>query len=71
MSDNQLNPQPLPPGAKVDLGELTETVTAAVRNALESRPATENTPLVFRNPHIIIGIIIDPSTGGVFTPSEQ
>ena len=50
MSENQLNPQPLPPGAKVDLGELTQAVTEAVRNALEARPATANTPPVFRNP---------------------
>ena len=72
MADNQLNPQPLPPGAKVDLGELTEAVTVAVRNALESRPATDNTPPVFRNPHIIIGIIIDPSTSrSVRNTSEQ
>lgn len=69
MSENQLNPQPLPPGARVDLGQLTEAVTEAVRNALESRPATSNTPPVFRNPHIIIGIIIDPSTGALPTPT--
>jgi hypothetical protein len=30
-----------------------------------------NTPLVFRNPHIIIGIIIDPMTGGLPTSSDQ
>lgn len=64
MPDNKLNPQPLPPGAKVDLGELTEVVTQAVRNALESRPATAHLPPVFRNPRIIVGIIIDPTTGG-------
>jgi hypothetical protein len=61
MSDDrqQLNPQPLPPG-KVDLGNLTEAVTASVRNALEERAATASTPQVFRNPRIIIGIIIEP-----------
>jgi hypothetical protein len=59
MSETQLNPQPLPPG-KVDLGNLTEAVTASVRNALEERTATANTPQVFRNPRIIIGIIIEP-----------
>jgi hypothetical protein len=69
MSENLLNPQPLPPGTKVDLGELTQAVTEAVRNALEARPATANTPPVFRNPHIIIGIIIDPTTGGVPYPN--
>lgn len=53
-----LNPQPLPPG--VDLGRLTEVVTASVRNALEERAATAATPAVFRNPRIIIGIIIEP-----------
>ena len=59
MSETELNPQPLPPG-KVDLGNLTEAVTASVRNALEERAATANTPQVFRNPRIIIGIIIEP-----------
>ena len=59
MSETQLNPQPLPPG-KVDLGDLTEAVTASVRNALEERAATPTTPQVFRNPRIIIGIIIEP-----------
>jgi hypothetical protein len=63
LPDSKINPQPLPP--RVDLGELTTAVTQAVRDALESRPATANTPLVFRNPHIIIGIIIDPTLGGV------
>jgi hypothetical protein len=60
MSDDrqQLNPQPLPP--RVDLGHLTEAVTASVRNALEERAATTSTPQVFRNPRIIIGIIIEP-----------
>jgi hypothetical protein len=57
MSEAQLNPQPLPP---VDLGKLTEAVTVSVRNALEERAATANTPQVFRNPRIIIGIIIEP-----------
>jgi hypothetical protein len=59
MSDTELNPQPLPP-RKVDLGNLTEAVTASVRNALEERAATAGTPQVFRNPRIIIGIIIEP-----------
>lgn len=67
MSERQLNPQPLPPGAKVDLGELVQAVTEAVRNALESRPATANTPPVFRHPRLNIGVIIEPD--GVFTPN--
>jgi hypothetical protein len=58
MATDELNPQPLPP--KVDLGQLTEAVTASVRNALEERATTENTAQVFRNPRIIIGIIIEP-----------
>jgi hypothetical protein len=53
-----LNPQPLPP--KVNLGDLTEAVTASVRNALEQRAATAATPQVFRNPRIIIGVIVEP-----------
>lgn len=53
-----LNPQPLPP--RVDLGQLTEAVTASVRSALEDRAATAATPEVFRNPRIIIGIIFEP-----------
>jgi hypothetical protein len=53
-----LNPQPLPP--RVDLGQLTEAVTASVRTALEARVPTATTPAVFRNPRIIIGIIIEP-----------
>jgi hypothetical protein len=48
MPDNKLNSQPLPP--RVDFGELTTAVTQAVRDALESRPATANTPLVFAIP---------------------
>ena len=63
MSDNQ--------PAKIDLGELTEAVTEAIRKALESRPVTENTPPVFRNPHIIIGVLIDPSAGGVYQPPTE
>lgn len=54
----ELNPQPLPP--VVDLGRLTEAVTASVRNALEERAVTAATPAVFRNPRIVIGIIIEP-----------
>lgn len=53
-----INPQPLPP--KVDLGQLTEAVTASVRSALEQRKVTDTTPDVFRNPRIIIGIIMEP-----------
>jgi hypothetical protein len=55
---SELNPQPIPP--KVDLGQLTEAVTASVRSALEERPVTSSTPPVFRNPRVIIGIIIEP-----------
>jgi hypothetical protein len=58
MSETRLNPQPEPPS--VSLGNLTEAVTTSVRNALEERAATPNTPQVFRNPRIIIGIIIEP-----------
>jgi hypothetical protein len=58
MSETRLNPQPLPPG--VDLGNLTQAVTTSVRNALEERAATQSTPQVFRNPRIIVGIIIEP-----------
>jgi hypothetical protein len=54
-----LNPQPIPPG-KIDLGTLTEAVTASVRNALEQRAATAATPEVFRRPRIIIGVIVEP-----------
>lgn len=53
-----LNPQPLPP--RVDLGSLTEVVTASVRQALEDRKIVDTTPPVFRNPRILIGIIIEP-----------
>jgi hypothetical protein len=62
MSEARLNPQPLPPGV-VDLGNVTAAVTAAVRNALEDRAATPNTPPVFRNPRIIVGVIVEPPTG--------
>ncbi|AIS45539.1 hypothetical protein DR61_1372 [Burkholderia pseudomallei] len=58
MATDELNPQPLPP--KVDLGQLTEAVTASVRKALEEHAVTENTAQVFRNPRIIIGIIMEP-----------
>ncbi len=46
--------------AKVDLGQLTEAVTTSVRKALEEKAATENTAQVFRNPRIIVGLIIEP-----------
>ena len=55
---SELNPQPLPP--RVDLGSLTEAVTASVRSALEQRAVSATTPAVFRNPRIIIGIIVEP-----------
>ena len=57
---SELNPQPIPP--KVDLGQLTEAVTASVRSALEERPVTSNTPQVFRNPRVIIGILLTIDT---------
>jgi hypothetical protein len=60
MATEDISPQPLPTIPRVDLGDLTEAVTASVRNALEERPPTENTAQVFRNPRIIIGIIIEP-----------
>ncbi len=60
MATEDISPQPLPTVQRVDLGELTEAVTSSVRKALEERPPTENTPLVFRNPRIIIGIIVEP-----------
>jgi hypothetical protein len=56
---NELNPQPLPP--KIDLADLTEAVTASVRRALEARAATPTTPASFRNPRIIIGLILEPA----------
>ena len=54
----ELNPQPLPP--KADLASLTEAITISVRSALEERAVTAATPAVFRNPRIIIGIIVEP-----------
>ena len=45
---------------KVDLGQLTAAVTASVRAALEERTPGPNTAPVFRNPRIIIGVIIEP-----------
>jgi hypothetical protein len=57
MASQELNPQPLPP---VDLGRLTEVVTASVRRALEERVATPATAAVFKNPRIIVGVVIEP-----------
>jgi len=57
MSSSELNPQPEPPGRNhVDLGQLTETVTLAVQNALAAHKAS---PVIF-NPRIIVGIIAEP-----------
>jgi hypothetical protein len=56
MSSAELNPPPLPP--KVDLADLTEAVTAAVRRALEERAVTPGTPLAFLNSRISIGITV-------------
>jgi len=58
MAQQDLNPQPLPPG--IQLGTLTQEVTRAVQTALEQRVAGEATPAVFRNPRIIIGLILEP-----------
>lgn len=58
MSNAELNPQPLPP--RIDLAELTETVTASVRRALEEREVSARTPRVFSNPRIIVGVILEP-----------
>jgi hypothetical protein len=60
MSQADLNPQPLPP--RVDLAELTEAVTASIRRALEEREVGARTASVFRNPRIIVGIILEPQT---------
>ena len=57
MSDKSLNPQPLPP---VQLGTLTSEVTRAVQAALEQHKPGPGTPEVFRNPRIIIGLILEP-----------
>ena len=35
-------------------------VTAAVRRAMEEHPAGAQAPNVFRNPHTIVGIILEP-----------
>jgi len=60
MAKDELNPQPLPP-RRIDFGDLTETITASVRAALEQRPATSATPDVFVRPRFIIGIIFEPT----------
>lgn len=52
---NELNPQPEPPG-RIDLGHLTETVTAAIQRAL----AQHKGAALIRNPRIIVGIIAEP-----------
>lgn len=64
MSETRTNQQPLPRGS-VDLGSLTEAVTAAVRNAMEQRAATPSTPQVFVSPRIIIGLIIEAAKGAL------
>lgn len=58
MANAELNPQPLPP--RVDLADLTEAVTASVRRAIEERKLSPETPAVFRNPRIIVGVIVEP-----------
>jgi hypothetical protein len=60
MSEKALNPQAEPPGRnKIDLGDLTETVTLSVRRVLEERQVGTGAS-AFRNPRIIIGIILEP-----------
>jgi hypothetical protein len=62
MNKDTLNPQPEPPGSpKIDLSDLTEAVTGAVRRAIEARQVTEGTPEVFHNPRIIVGFILEPT----------
>jgi hypothetical protein len=53
--------QPLASANNVDLGTLTEVVTTSVRRALEEHAATAATPELFRNPRVIVGIIIEPA----------
>jgi hypothetical protein len=43
---------------KIDIGDLTENVTAAVQRALEARGGPGNTPPPFGR--IVLGIIIEP-----------
>lgn len=54
-SQNELNPQPLPPGP-IDLGHLTETVTRAIQSALTQGEGRTLIP----HPRIIVGIIAEP-----------
>ena len=54
-SQDELNPQPLPPGG-IDLGTLTETVTRAIQSALTQGEGRKLIP----NPRIIVGIIAEP-----------
>jgi hypothetical protein len=44
----------------VTLADLTRTVTESVRQALEEVPVSARTPPLFRNPRIIVGLIIEP-----------
>jgi hypothetical protein len=53
------NPQPLPP--KIEVADLTETVTAAVLRAIKSVSVKgDPQPNPWRNPRIICGIIAEP-----------
>jgi len=46
--------------SEVNLADLTKTVTDSVRQVLEERPVSSRTPPLFKNPRIIIGLIIEP-----------
>jgi hypothetical protein len=58
MSNQKLKTQP-----GIELGELTQAVTSAIRSALEQRVSSANTAKVFKNPRIIIGVILEAAGG--------
>lgn len=49
---------------RIDVGDLADAVIVSVRRALEQREAPDvHVPPVFRNPRIILGIILEPGAG--------
>ncbi len=58
--NEELNPQPLPPG-DVKLDAFVEAVTRGVSRAIDVR-TNDIEATSFKRPPIIIGIILDPAT---------
>jgi hypothetical protein len=60
--------------SRIDVGDLTTVVIASVRQALERREAPVaggGDPPVFRNPRIIVGVVLEPGLGSEPPPPDE